>query len=106
VAAEALSSGIVPVQTNHSGFSEVIKRYIDEFDDVFDRHKLKPLLLDDRLVLNLASNISVLLNYYQAMNSQERQQIRERARKISVDNYSWESVVKNYTKLCQESSRG
>ncbi|WP_296560410.1 hypothetical protein [uncultured Acetobacterium sp.] len=46
--------------------------------------------------LNLASNISVLLSDYQAMNSQERQQIRERARKISVDNYSWESVVKNY----------
>lgn len=96
VAAEALSSGIIPVQTDHSGFSEVIKRYIDEFDDVFDRHSLKQLLLDDQLALNLASNISVLLSDYQAMNSQERQQIRERARKISVDNYSWESVVKNY----------
>ena len=96
VAAEALSSGIIPVQTDHSGFSEVIKRYIDEFDDVFDRHRLKQLDLDDQLVLNLASNISVLLNDYQAMNSQERQQLRERARKISVDNYSWESVVKNY----------
>ncbi|PKM73672.1 MAG: hypothetical protein CVU92_06455, partial [Firmicutes bacterium HGW-Firmicutes-17] len=99
VAAEALSSGIIPVQTNHSGFSEVIKRYIDEFDDIFDRHKLRPLVLDDQLVLNLATNISVLLTYYQAMNSQERQQIRKRARKISVDNYSWESVVKNYIKL-------
>lgn len=96
VAAEALSSGIIPVQTDHSGFSEVIKRYIDEFDDVFDRHSLKLLALDDQLVLNLASNISVLLSDYQAMSSQERQQLRQRARKISVDNYSWESVVKNY----------
>ncbi len=102
VAAEALSSGIIPVQTDHSGFSEVIKRYIDEFDDVFDRHRLKLLALDDQLVLNLASNISVLLDYYQAMNRLERQQIRERARKISVDNYSWESVVKNYINLCNK----
>ncbi|WP_286947947.1 glycosyltransferase family 4 protein [Acetobacterium sp. UBA5834] len=104
VAAEALSSGIIPVQTDHSGFSEVIKRYIDEFDDVFDRRKLKLLALDDQLVLNLASNIAVLLVYYQGMNSQERQQIRERARKISVDNYSWESVVRNYVNLCQKNT--
>lgn len=102
VAAEALSSGIISVQTDHSGFSEVIKRYIDEFDDVFDRHRLKLLALDDQLVLNLANNISVMLDYYQAMNSLERQQIRERARKISVDNYSWESVVKNYINLCNK----
>lgn len=102
VAAEALSSGIIPVQTNHSGFSEVIKRYVDEFCDIFDKHKLNSLFLNENLIFNLANNISILLDYYDSMNSQERQNIRERARRISIENYSWESVVKNYIRLYQE----
>lgn len=99
VAAEALAAGIIPVQTNHSGFSEVINRYFDEFRDIFDQCKLPPLSLNDQLVLNLAAYLLFLLDYYDHLNSKERQRIRERARKISVDNYAWESVVKNYLKL-------
>lgn len=102
VAAEALAAGIIPVQTNHSGFTEVIYRYFDEFRDIFDQCKLPPLSLNDQLVLNLAAYILFLLDYYDGLNGKERQQLRERARKISVDNYAWESVVKNYLKLGEE----
>jgi len=102
VAAEALSSGIIPVQTNHSGFAEVIKLYVDEFCDIFDKYKLNKLLLNENLVLNMAGNISVFLDYYGSMNNKERQAIRERARRVSVENYSWESVVNNYLKLYKE----
>ncbi|WP_186843785.1 glycosyltransferase family 4 protein [Acetobacterium tundrae] len=104
VAAEALSSGVIPIQTNHSGFSEVIKIYVDEFCDIFDKYKLNKLFLNENLVLNLAENISVFLDYYSSMNDKVRQTIRERARKISVENYSWESVVKNYLRLYEEQS--
>ena len=102
VAAEALSSGIIPVQTNHSGFAEVIKLYVDEFCDIFDKYKLNKLFLDENLVLNMAGNISVLLDYYGSMDNNQRQAIRARARRVSVANYSWESVVTNYLKLYQE----
>lgn len=99
VAAEALSSGIIPVQTNHSGFSEAIKLYVNEFSDIFDKTKLNSLCLNKNLVFNLANNISKLLDYYSNMDSQERQAVRVRARKVSIDYYSWEAVVKNYLQL-------
>lgn len=102
VAAEALSSGVIPLQTNHSGFAEVIKLYVDEFCDIFDKYKLNKLFLNENLVLNMAGNISVFLDYYGSMNNNQRQAIRERARRVSVENYSWESVVNNYLKLYQE----
>lgn len=99
VAVEALSAGIIPVQTNHSGFKEVIQKYVDEFTDVFDHTKLPPLYLDKDLVLNLANNLIVLLTYYGEISHEERQMIRKRARHISEQNYSWRSIVTQYLLL-------
>jgi glycosyltransferase involved in cell wall biosynthesis len=99
VAVEALSAGIIPMQTNHSGFSEVIKKYVDEFSDVFDIKKLNPLYLDDNLALNIANNLSIMLTYYSEMSQPDRQLIRKRARKVSEQNYSWRSIVERYLQL-------
>ncbi len=37
VAVESLASGIIPVQTNHSGYAEVIEKYVKEFSEIFDK---------------------------------------------------------------------
>ncbi len=102
VAVEALSAGIIPVQTNHSGFAEVIRKYVDEFCDVFDKSKMDPLYLDENLVLNMAKNISFLLDYYEEMDTSQRQSIRQRARNICTENYSWENIVERYLKIHSE----
>ena len=99
VAVEALSAGIIPMQTNHSGFTEVIKKYVYEFSDVFDKTQLNPLFLNENLVLNMANNMNVLLSYYRRMNQKDRQSIRQRARKVSEINYSWRSIAEQYLKL-------
>ena len=96
VGVEALSSGIIPVQTNHSGFAEVIKKYADEFSDIFDKTKMHPLYLNEELVLNMADNITRILDYYSKMEEPQRNQIRQRARKISSDNYSWPAITGRY----------
>ncbi len=96
VGLEALSAGIIPVQTNHSGYAEVIEKYVSEFSDVIDKTKMHPLYLDENLVMNMADNICTLLDSYKLMDQKQRNVIRQRARKISVDNYSWESIVKRY----------
>ena len=99
VGVEALASGIVPVQTHHSGFTEVIKKYADEFSDIVEKINLHPLFLDEDLVLNMAGNISTMLEYYSRMNEHQRHQIRQRARRISIDNYSWPAIVRRYLAL-------
>jgi|LGVF01.2.fsa_nt_gb glycosyltransferase involved in cell wall biosynthesis len=96
VGIEALASGIIPIQTNHSGFSEVIHLYVSEFLDVFDKNKLNSLFLDENLVLNLNNNISILLDYYDHMTQNERASIRKRARKICIEHYSWTSIAHQY----------
>jgi len=99
VAVEALSAGIIPVQTNHSGFADVIKKYVDEFSDIFDKTRMIPLYLQGDLVNHMANNISVLLEYYEEMNQSERQVIRQRARSVASKNYSWDSIVLQYLGL-------
>ena len=96
VAVESLASGVIPVQTNHSGYAEVIEKYVKEFADIFDAKKLNPLCLDENLTLNIASNIISLLDYYKNMEEIDKQSIRQRARKVSLENYSWEVMVHKY----------
>lgn len=99
VAVEALASGIIPIQTNHSGFSDVIHDYVMEFRNTFDATKLKPLHLNDQLVLNLANNISILLDYYKKMSKKDRQSIRHRAQNIVLNKYSWFAMAQQYLAL-------
>lgn len=99
VGVEALSSGIIPVQTNHSGFAEVIKKYFQEFSDIVSKKNLNPLHLDKDIVINMAYNINALLEYYNELSESEKQNIRKRARDVSVKNYSWMNMVEKYLQL-------
>ena len=102
VAVEALASGIIPIQTNHSGFADMIRDYVDEIRDTFDATRLKPLLLNKQLAIDLAGNINVQLGYYQSMSPARRQELRQRAQRITLDKYSWNSMAGKYISLYQE----
>ena len=105
VSVEALASGVIPLLTDHSGFSEVNRDCVIEFKEVFDTLGLSPLLLNEQLTLNLANNMLVLLKYYKRMTPQERQQIRTRAHRLASTKYSWNSVASSYLQLSEESHR-
>lgn len=96
VAVEALASGIIPMQTNHSGFTDVIKDYVNEFEDLFDKSCLRPLFLDEDLILNLANNLLIFIKYYGEVGEQGRQQVRVRARRLAAAKYSWDSIASSY----------
>ena len=97
VAAEALSSGVMPVQTYHTGFIDVINVVKDRFRDSFQG--LERLDLDEMLVPNLASNITVFLNYFSHMSDAERQLIRQRCARLAEDNFSWASIAERFVAL-------
>lgn len=99
VAVEALASGVIPLQTNHSGFSEVIREYSEKFSELFESLDLQPLLLDERLALNLANNIKSFLRYFKPKTPQQRQQIRNMAHQLAQEKYAWESVALRYLGL-------
>lgn len=102
VAVEALASGVIPLQTDHSGYAEIIEEYSKAFPDLFKGSKLKTLLLDDALVLNLGQNIITMLQYYKAKTEQERQQLRDTAYQLVEEKYSWESIAMRYFALFKE----
>lgn len=104
VAVEALASGVIPMQTNFSGFTDVIHDYVREFRDTFDAMKLKRLLLNEQLVLNIANNIGIFLDYYEKMSKEERQDIRRRAQMICVNKYSWRTMALHYLSLCKNAT--
>lgn len=98
VAVEALASGVIPLQTNHSGFSEVIARYTVPLKGFFQGCELRPLFLDENLIFNLASNMNQFLDYYEHADFQKRHEIRECAREIALG-YSWISMIDQYLNL-------
>jgi len=102
VAVEALSSGVVPVQTHHTGFIDIINVVNEHFSDTF--HNLKQLDLDDALVPNLANNIEVFLDYFSRMSDSERQSIRKRCAWLAKQNFSWVSIVDKFLELANVSA--
>ncbi len=97
VAAEALSSGVMPLQTHHSGFIDVINVVKEQFRDSF--RGLKRLDLDDMLVPNLANNITVFLDYFSHMSDDERDDIRQRCARLAEENFSWASIAERFVAL-------
>jgi glycosyltransferase involved in cell wall biosynthesis len=97
VAAEALSSGVMPVQTHHSGFIDVINVVKEHFRDNFQG--LRRLDLDDRLIPNLANNLTVFLNYFSQMSDDERQIIRQRCNRLARENFSWAAITEKFIAL-------
>lgn len=98
VGVEAIASGVIPLQTNHTGFAEVIQKYTDGLKDLFPGSGLKPLKLDDALLFNLAGNINRFLDHYSRISPEERQKIRNRARDIALE-YSWNNMARQYVSL-------
>ena len=94
VIAEALSSGVMPVQTHHTGFIDVINGMKEHFGDTFKG--LEQLNLDEMLVPNLANNISVFLDYFANMSDKDRQLIRQRCARLAQDNFSWDAIVEQF----------
>ena len=99
VAVEALSCGVIPLLTNHSGFRDIIHVYKNEFRDLDPGGQLKPLYVNDALVLNLAHNMNYLLEVYGQLSLEERNSVRKRAHGLAVDNFSWQAVAKSYLAL-------
>mgnify|MGYP000669322918 CR=1 FL=1 len=99
VAVEALSSGIIPLLANHSGFKEVIREVVEEFSDTFEENRFKPLFLDEELALSLAKNISAFLDHYSKMDEEGRRNVRLRAHRIAQSRYSWSAVASSYLSL-------
>lgn len=97
VAAEALSSGVMPVQTHQSGFIDVINVVKEHFRDSFGG--LKRLDLDEMLVPNLANNITVLFDYFSEMSDNERADIRQRCARLAEENFSWASIAERFVAL-------
>lgn len=102
VAVEALSSGVVPVLTNHSGFAGIIKEYGAEFKDVFNPALIRPLYLDPYLVTNLAHNVSYFLAALEKLSQGERAALRQQAHRFCREKYSWAAMVKKYLELMGE----
>ncbi len=102
VAVEALASGVIPMQTNHSGFSEVIKSYVDEFKDIFNKSSLRPLSLNEELVSNIANNMLIFIDYYRQMTDMQRHQVRTRAHHLAALKYSWNSIALSYLQLYED----
>ncbi|NTW05955.1 MAG: glycosyltransferase family 4 protein, partial [Peptococcaceae bacterium] len=106
VAVEALASGLIPVQTNHSAFHEVIESYAKAFEEDILPRELKFLGVDECIVANLAENINHLLDFYRDMTWQDRSRIRKKAQAISLKKYSWQgvlaSIIKEYQAVREE----
>ena len=92
VAVEALSSGVMPIPTHHSGFVDVIRVIDGHFRDDFKG--LQQLDLNMDLVNNLANNINVFLDHFAGISRSERNSIRQRCAKLAADNFTWSAVAK------------
>jgi len=103
VAAEALSSGVMPVQTHHTSFIDVINVVNQHFRYSFQG--LKELGLDDSLVSNLANNITVFLYYFPEMSDDERQSIRKQCNRLAQENFSLASIAGELEDILDEDKR-
>lgn len=110
VALEALASGVVPMQTNHSGFAEIIEHYRIALRSFFPSSKFNRLYLDEKLVMHMAGNMIALLDGYKDMDELVRQELRRSTYEIAAS-YSWNNMARHYLELyagkdCERSRGG
>jgi len=96
VGVEALACGVLPVQTYHSGFADVVDIYEENFKDVFTKAGIKHLTLDGNLVPGLADNIMGLLGYLENITPEERARLAQRAHQLAGEQFSWERIAESY----------
>jgi len=98
VGVEALACGVLPVQTYHSGFADVIDVYEENLQEVFKAAGIKHLILDENLVPNLANNITALLDYQENLTETERVHLAQKAHHLAEKHFSWDEIAKKYLK--------
>ena len=96
VGVEALACGVLPVQTYHSGFADVIDVYEENLQEVFKAAGIRHLPLDECLVPNLANNINALFDYQKTLTEKERAHLAQRAHQLAEKYFSWDKIAKNY----------
>ncbi len=96
VAVEALASGVLPIQTYHSGFADVVDIYEDKLKDVFTAAGIDHLLLDENLVPALAANIKSLIRYRSQLTEEEIAQVATRAHRLAGEYFSWDKISASY----------
>ncbi len=96
VGVEALACGVLPVQTYHSGFADVVDVYEEYLQDIFKAADSKHLPLDRDLVPNMASNITALLSYLDTITAKERAHLARRAHQVADKHFSWDKIAENY----------
>ncbi len=98
VAVESLASGIIPVLTRHSAFTDIISLYADEFKDMAYRtgEKFQRLHIGEDLVFRMVGNIKMLLRIYENMTEAEKSWIGFRAHKLMENHFSWPAVAEQF----------
>ncbi len=99
VGVEALACGILPVQTYHSGFADVVDVYEENFRDVFTTAGIRHLPLDEKLVPNLVANITALFAYLEGITAEERINLANRAHRLADKHFSWDKIAGRYLEL-------
>ncbi|MBK5246492.1 MAG: glycosyltransferase family 4 protein [Peptostreptococcaceae bacterium] len=103
VGVEALACGVFPLQPYHSGFKSVVDSYsgLSDLDDNFNA--LGKLWLDEDLVKNIAIQINTILETYLLRGPDLNEKVKSTARKICIDNYSWDSVALKFLSTFRQS---
>lgn len=96
VGVEALACGVLPVQTYHSGFADVVDVYEETLRDVFTKAGMKHLALDENLVHGLANNIKGLLDYLEDITAEERTRLAQKAHLVAQKQFSWDRIAESY----------
>lgn len=97
VGVEALACGVIPIQTYHSGFKCVVDTYSDLFDLDDNLKNIDKLKLNEHLICNIGKSLSKVIETFENRDEVFRNQIRNKARNICTDNYSWEFVANKFT---------
>jgi glycosyltransferase involved in cell wall biosynthesis len=99
VGVEALSCGVFPVLSNHSGFKEVNdKIYLGLVNDV---PVMPKMYLNDSMVPNLADNVSAVLE----SNELNKRDFKLKCRKLAIDYFSWDSIAEKILSLFHDDSQ-
>lgn len=96
VAIEALACGVLPVQTYHSGFADVVDIYQEQLHDIMNAAGVNKLPLDENLVLGLANNITAILNYLDTITEDKRTDLARRTSQLVADTFSWDTIARRY----------
>jgi len=91
-----LACGVLPVQTYHSGFADVMDVYEENLREVFKATGIRHLPLDENLVPKLANNITALLEYQENLTKKERAHLAQKAHRLAEKYFSWDEIAKNY----------